>query len=155
MEPGRGRTAVPVRSALAGTALSVLTVVAAFTFGANLRHLVGSPLYGQTWGRRGRLPVRERNPPGGRARPARHPRVSGWSFGSHAIIGIGRSVVPAIGVAAGQGPLPAPVLLDGHPPRSSHEIVLGTSVLRRIGRRVGHARPDLLEAGGVRAGLVP
>src|SRR5207248_8373356 len=33
----------------------------------------------------------------------------------------------------------APVLLDGHPPRSSHEIVLGTSVLRRIGRRVGQS----------------
>jgi hypothetical protein len=43
VEPGRGRTAVPVRSALAGTTLSVLTVVAAFTFGANLLHLVGTP----------------------------------------------------------------------------------------------------------------
>ena len=50
LQPGRGRTAVPVRSALAGTALSVLTVVAAFTFGANLLHLVHTPrLYGQTW----------------------------------------------------------------------------------------------------------
>jgi len=39
-----------VRSALAGTALSVLAVVAALTFGANLLHLVHSPpLYGQRW----------------------------------------------------------------------------------------------------------
>src|SRR5205823_11142900 len=36
LEPGRGRTAVPVRAALAGTALSVLAVTTAFTFGANL-----------------------------------------------------------------------------------------------------------------------
>jgi ABC-type lipoprotein release transport system permease subunit len=140
LEPGRGHTAVPVRSALAGTALSVLTVVAAFTFGANLLHLVHTPrLYGQTWdvavefGFGGITPqVAERVL---RATPG----VSGWSYGSHAIIGIDRSVVPAIGVAAGRGPLLAPVLLEGHPPRSSHEIVLGTSVLRRIGRRVGQS----------------
>jgi hypothetical protein len=50
LEPGRGRSAMPVRSALAGTALSVLAVAAAFTFGANLLHLVHSPrLYGQSW----------------------------------------------------------------------------------------------------------
>jgi hypothetical protein len=36
LEPGRGRTAVPVRAALAGTALSVLAVTAALTFGASL-----------------------------------------------------------------------------------------------------------------------
>jgi hypothetical protein len=40
LEPGRGRSAMPVRSALAGTALPVLAVAAAFTFGANLLHLV-------------------------------------------------------------------------------------------------------------------
>ena len=41
---------MPVRSALAGTALPVLAVAAAFTFGANLLHLVHSPrLYGQSW----------------------------------------------------------------------------------------------------------
>jgi len=50
LEPGRGRTAAPVRSALAGTALSVLAVTAALTFGANLLHLVNTPrLYGQRW----------------------------------------------------------------------------------------------------------
>ena len=50
LEPGRGRTAVPVRAALAGTALSVLAVTAALTFGANLLHLVNTPpLYGQRW----------------------------------------------------------------------------------------------------------
>ena len=50
LDPGQGRTAVPVRSALAGTMLSVLVVTAAFTFGANLLHLVNSPrLYGQNW----------------------------------------------------------------------------------------------------------
>jgi hypothetical protein len=50
LEPGRGGGAVPVRSAITGAALSVLAVTAAFTFGANLLHLVHTPrLYGQTW----------------------------------------------------------------------------------------------------------
>jgi hypothetical protein len=140
LEPGRGRTAVPVRSALAGTALSVLTVVAAFTFGANLLHLVGTPrLYGQTWDVSVEFQFGSVTPQVAERVLRATPGVSGWSFGSHAIIGIDRSVVPGIGVAAGRGPLLAPVLLDGHPPRSSHEIVLGTSVLQRIGRRVGQS----------------
>jgi putative ABC transport system permease protein len=140
LEPGRGRTAVPVRSALAGTALSVLTVVAAFTFGANLLHLVGTPLlYGQTWDVAVDFQFGSVTPQVAERVLRATPGVSGWSFGSYATIGIDRSIVPAIGVAAGRGPLLAPVLLDGHPPRSSHEIVLGTSVLRRTGRRVGQS----------------
>ena len=50
VEPGRGRGAVPVRSALAGTALAVAAVVAAAVFGASLTQLVDTPrLYGQDW----------------------------------------------------------------------------------------------------------
>src|SRR5436305_1660800 len=140
LQPGRGRTAVPVRSALAGTALSVLTVVAAYTFGANLLHLVHTPrLYGQSWDVAVEFQFGSVTPQAAERVLRATPGVSGWSYGSHAIIGIDRSVVPAIGVAAGRGPLLAPVLLDGHPPRSSHEIVLGTSVLRRTGRHVGQS----------------
>src|SRR4029453_7942259 len=50
VEPGRGRTAVPVRTTLAGVTLGVGALVAALTFGAGLAHLLDSPgLYGQTW----------------------------------------------------------------------------------------------------------
>ena len=42
-EPGHGRTAVPVRSALAGTIVAVTSVVAALVFGASLIHLVSTP----------------------------------------------------------------------------------------------------------------
>ena len=49
-EPGRGRTAVPVRSALAGSVIAVAAVVAAGVFGASLVGLVGTPrAYGQNW----------------------------------------------------------------------------------------------------------
>src|SRR5204862_272002 len=49
-EPGRGRTAVPVRSALAGTALAVTAVIAAITFAGSFQHLYDTPrLYGWNW----------------------------------------------------------------------------------------------------------
>ena len=47
---GRGRTAVPVRSALAGTVVAIAALVAAAVFGASLAGLVGTPRrYGQNW----------------------------------------------------------------------------------------------------------
>ena len=49
-EPGRGRTAVPVRSALVGTTVAVAAVVAALVFGTSLIALVSTPArYGQNW----------------------------------------------------------------------------------------------------------
>ncbi len=138
LEPGRGRTAVPVRSALAGTALSVLAVTAAFTFGANLLHLVNAPrLYGQAWDAAIELQFGTITPEQTEHLLGSVPGISGWAFGDHGIIGINGLVIPAIGVSAGKGPLLSPTLLEGRTPGTDHEIVLGTSTLRRIGRHVG------------------
>jgi hypothetical protein len=140
LEPGRGRTAVPARGALAGTMLSVLAVTAAVTFGANLVHVVDTPrLYGQSWDTAIDLWFRPITPAQTQDQLGRIPAVSGWTFGNHGIVSIGGVVVPAIGLAAGRGPLLSPTLLEGRPPRTDHEIVLGTSTLRRIGRHVGQA----------------
>src|SRR5207237_48291 len=50
VEPGRGRTAVPVRSALVGVAIGVAAVIAASVFGTNLARLVRDPArYGWNW----------------------------------------------------------------------------------------------------------
>jgi hypothetical protein len=47
LEPGRGRTAVPVRSVLTGAVLAVTVVAATLTFGASLSYLIARPaLYG-------------------------------------------------------------------------------------------------------------
>jgi hypothetical protein len=47
LEPGRGRTAVPVRSVLTGGVLAVTVVAATLTFGASLSNLIARPaLYG-------------------------------------------------------------------------------------------------------------
>ena len=140
LERGPGRTAVPVRSALVGTALSVVAVTAAFTFGANLLHLVHAPrLYGKSWDVAIDLQFGGVTPQQAERLLLHAPGVSGWSFGNHGIIAIGRTVVPAVGMTPGRGPLLAPVLLAGRQPRSAHEIVLGTSVLRDIRRQVGQS----------------
>jgi hypothetical protein len=50
LEPGAGRNAVPVRSAILGAILAVLVVVTTITFGASLNTLVSRPaLYGWNW----------------------------------------------------------------------------------------------------------
>jgi len=47
LEPGRGRTAVPVRSVLAGAVLAITVVAATLTFGTSLSYLIARPaLYG-------------------------------------------------------------------------------------------------------------
>ena len=49
LEPGRGRTAVPVRPAIFGAVAGVLGVVAAFTFSAGVNEAAGNPRrFGQT-----------------------------------------------------------------------------------------------------------
>jgi hypothetical protein len=140
LEPGRGRTAVPVRAALAGTALSVLAVTAATTFGANLLHLVNTPsLYGKQWDAAidVQFPAPAITAAAAERRLGHLPGITGWTFGHHGTVGIGGHLIPAIGLTAGKGPLLSPTLLQGRPPRTGSEIVLGTSTLRQIGRHVG------------------
>jgi hypothetical protein len=149
LDPGAGRTTVPVRSALAGTTLSVLAVTAAFTFGASLLQLVHTPArYGQAWDAAIDLQFGAITPAQARHLLGNDRDVAGWSFGDHGIVGIGGTLVPAIGVAPGRGPLLSPTLLQGHPPETAHQIVLGTSTLRRLGLRVGD--PVTVTAGGRR-----
>jgi hypothetical protein len=155
LEPGRGRTAVPVRAALAGTALSVLAVTAALTFGANLVHLVNTPrLYGQRWHAAIDLQFATITPADAQHRLGRLPGVTGWTFGNHGIVGIGGHVIPAIGLTAGKGPLLSPTLLQGRPPRTGSEIVLGTATLRQIGRRVGQMVTVTVSGAQMRARIV-
>jgi hypothetical protein len=152
-EAGQGRTAVPVRSALLGLVMSVAVVAAAFTFGANLLRLVHTPrLYGKNWDVAVDLQFSTITPQRFDSITARVPGISGWTFGVHGTVQIGSGgdapVVPAIGLAAGRGPVTSPTLLAGRSPRSRAEITLGTSVLRLAGRRVGQAVP--VTAGGRR-----
>ena len=138
LESGRGRSAVLVRAALASTILAVLAVTAAGTFGANLLRFVSTPqLYGRTWDAAVDVQFQTVTPGQAERWFGHSAAITGWTFGDHGVIRVNGAVVPAIGLAPGRGPLLAPALLSGHPPRTSHEIVLGRSILHRLGLRVG------------------
>jgi hypothetical protein len=50
VEPGRGRTAVPVRSVIAGIILSIVAVVASFVFGRSMENMLANPeTFGWNW----------------------------------------------------------------------------------------------------------
>ena len=141
-DPGQGRTAVPVRSALAGLVMSVAAVAGASTFGANLLHLVHTPrLYGQTWDAEVDLGFGGFTPQQFERLTAHVPGLSGWTYGVHGTVTIGNTVIPAIGLVPGRGPVASPTLLSGRLPHSAREIVLGTSVLRQIGKSIGQSVP--------------
>ncbi len=137
LEPGRGQTAVPVRSALAGTVVAVAALVAAAVFGTSLLGLVGVPhRYGQNWTQ----DVDFRQPSAPAPLVARlidtQPLVRGYAVGNFGTIAVNGQVVPAIGVTAvrGRGFL---TLISGRLPRRPGEIALGQRTLRATGARLG------------------
>ena len=138
LEPSRRRTAVSARGALAGTTRSGAGGHCGVHFGANLLHLVNTPRhYGQAWDAAidpqfGAITPQQTQHLIGKTRD-----ISGWTFGNHEIVSIDGLIIPAIGLTAGKGPLLSPTLLEGRQPRTSHEIVLGTATLHRLGRQVG------------------
>ena len=142
LEPGHGRTAVPVRSALAGTIVAVAAVVGAVVFGASFLGLVGTPhLYGQNWAQ---LDLQVGSVPasvGTRvlARITGLSQYAGGNYGQVSVTAPGRgsgTVVPAIGLDQlhGSGFL---TLLAGHAPAGPRQITLGPRTLHALGLHVG------------------
>ena len=138
VDPGRGRSAVPVRSAITVTALAVTAIAAAITFGTNLSRLVHTPrLYGQSWdvttdAQFSPLPTGQFV-----ALLRREPGVTAWTFGVHDDLTIGGREVPTIGLFPTTTSLLAPTIVDGRPAVRPREIALGTKTLAQLHRRVG------------------
>ena len=133
LEPGRGRTAVPVRSAVFGAVLAVAIVVATLTFGSGLAALVSHPpLYGWNWSY---VLAGPDIPPQARTLLDRDPLVAGWTGVSFADVEIGGQVVPAI--ITGARARVSPPILSGHQPDSREQIVLGAQTLRQLHKRIG------------------
>jgi len=139
LDPGAGRNSVPVRSAIVGTTLAIVVVIATVTFGASLDTLVSHPpLYGWNWnyeltGGGGIAPV-----PGQKAADLLdHDRsVAAWSgvsFG--AIASLGGQVVPVLG--QGAHATVGPPLLSGHGLDAPDQVVLGGATLSALHKRIG------------------
>ena len=139
--PGRGRGAVPVRSALTGTVIAIAAVVAALVFGASLVRLVDTPrLYGQDWTLSlslgfGSVPAS--GPLGMGTVLSRVPGVTAYAGGNSGQITVDGQQVAAIGIQPLHGGEVFPTLLAGRPPAVADEIALGARTLRQLGKHVG------------------
>jgi hypothetical protein len=138
VEPGRGRTAVPVRSVMLGVAIAVLALVAATTFGSSLDALVDRPhLFGWAWDA---TLVDSAGYGNARVDMAhkvldRDPNVDAWAGAFFGAAPLDGTTVALLGVTPGASVHPP--ILEGRSIESTHEIVVGSATLGKLGKRVG------------------
>jgi hypothetical protein len=138
LEPGAGRTSVPVRSAIFGAILAVTVVVATVTFGSSLSTLVSHPaLYGWNWtydmdggGGLGDVPGQA----AGKLLNA-DPLVTAWSGIYYSTLQLDGVEVPVMGSSTHAAV--APPLLSGHSLDARNQVVLGAATLRQLHKQVG------------------
>jgi hypothetical protein len=134
LEPGRGRTSVPVRSALVSTVLAVVLLVATVTFGSSLHTLVSDPpLYGWDWDYA--LESSGRIPPATLAALDDDPAVAGWGGVDIANVPVDGTSIPVLLSTPNEAVTPP--ILTGHALTADDEIVLGPATLARLHKHVG------------------
>jgi FtsX-like permease family len=156
-DPGRGRGTVPARSAISGTVLAVVIVVAALTFGSSLSTLVSHPaLYGWNWTYAfsaaqgiGAVPQQQA---GSRLRG--NPDVAAWTRISFATAELDGQAVPVLFFSPHAALTPP--ILSGHPVNGRDQIVLGPATLALLHQRLGGTvRVTIAEPTGlIRARLI-
>lgn len=142
LEPGRGRTAVPVRSTIAGITLGIAALATALGFSASLTHLLRTPdLYGQNWDATfSSFSLRSDATEQVLVPTLRDdPRVEALGSGTAGLaIEVDRQRVGAIVVDDVEGKV-TPVARRGRSPRGEREILLGERTLRKLGKTIGDA----------------
>jgi hypothetical protein len=138
LDPGRGRTAVPVRSALLGAILAVALVVTTLTFGSGLQSLVSHPaLYG--WNFSYLLNASNTTPPQALSLLDHDPDVAAWTgydYNEAEIDGQGVPFLFEHGHSATKAPISAPIL-TGHAVGGKDQIVLGAATLAQLHKQIG------------------
>jgi hypothetical protein len=138
LEPGEGRTAVPVRATMAGAVVAVVALVASVVFGASLNSLVRHPrLYGWGWdvtlingqgyGNFNADKTRELLDP--------DPDIAARSGVYFASLDVDGHNVPAMGVELDAAIFPT--MRSGRSVRAPDEIVLGVTTLAELHKTVG------------------
>ena len=139
LQPGRGRTAVPVRSSLGAVTMAVAALAASVTFGASLTHLLTTPgLYGWNWDvhlinnsttrGQGIGPVTD-------ALKADR-RVEAVALANSPPITVGATSVFSLTLEDLKGHI-SPVVVSGRAPQSSGEVALGAKTMRDAHAHVG------------------
>ena len=137
LEPGRGRSAVPVRTTLLAAIVGVAAVGATLTITTSADHLLGTPrLYGHSWdaviGNGTEPKYSERLV----ARLSADPSVAELSGGTVDEARVGGKPTGVLGLDAIQGTL-SPTVLDGRAPVARHELLIGTKTARSLGTELG------------------
>lgn len=134
LEPGRGRTAVPVRSILVGTVLAVAMVVATLTFASGLTTLVSHPaLYGWNWSYA--LNPSNNVPPSTLTMLKHDSDVAAYSGIDYTDAEINGQTFPIL-LAEARAKVSAPIL-SGHGLDSSNQIVLGSATMALLHDHLG------------------
>jgi hypothetical protein len=134
LESGQGRTAVPVRSVLFGTALAVALVVTTLTFASGLSNLVSRPpLYGWNWDYL--LQPNNNIPPKAVSMLNHDPKIMAWSGADYTDLEIDGQEVPIL-IENARAKV-APPILSGHGLDNQHQIVLGAGTLAMLHKHVG------------------
>jgi hypothetical protein len=138
LESGGGRTGVPVRSALLGTAVAIALVVATITFGSSLGTLVSHPsLYGWNWS----YMLSQVGSGGGNVPPqafallAHDHDVHAYSGVSYLDGEIDHQGVPFL--IANNRPAVSPPILSGHTVDATNQIVLGGATMAALHKHLG------------------
>jgi FtsX-like permease family len=134
LEPGRGRTAVPVRSVLLGTIMAVVVLVATLTFASGLNTLASSPaLYGWNW----TYALNPSNdvPPAALTLLNHDSDVAAWTGVDYNNFEIDGESVPVL--FGRPGAAVAPPILSGHGLDANNQIVIGSSTLAVLHKHVG------------------
>jgi ABC-type lipoprotein release transport system permease subunit len=153
LEPGRGRTAVPVRSGIVATVAGAAGLVAAAVFAASLTALIHNPArYGWNWD--ADLPG-EGSLGGGESVVEQYgpELVADPTIADLAAVRIGHAnmaggYIHVLDFSALKGSV-APIVIEGRRADSADEVVLGTATLRRLGAATG----DSFEAPGAEGPL--
>lgn len=136
VEPGRTGS-VPTRAALAGTVLSLMALVTAFTFGNSLQNLIDEPrLYGWNWDALvGDVFFEDLAdqvvPPLSEAES-----VAGFSTITLTEADVGGVRVPTFGFESNSGSV-FPPIVSGRAPEQPDEIVLGARTMGDAGKSIG------------------
>ena len=134
LEPGHGRTEVPVRSVLVGSVMAVTLLVATTTFASGLSTLISRPaLYGWNWSYL--LNPSNDVPPKAVSLLDHDPDVAAWSGSELANAQIDGQTIPVL--ISNVRPKVSPPILSGHGLDGKNQIVLGAATLATLGKKVG------------------
>lgn len=140
LKGGRGRDAVPSRTALLGATVGVATLVGAAVFGASLTHLVATPkLYGNGFSLAGTTGGEDESSLA-RSKLLTLPGIEQLSAGSVGDADVRGVEVPVLALDSWRGP-PIVSVVAGHAPTSPHEVALGTITMREVHARIGSVIP--------------